>query len=188
MDVLLEASIQDAGTVTKWERDQLYRRLGCQPTLPAAVRRAYELGMRKPHGAPGGRSIGFLLPDIECPVQYPPSPRSLSIEKEAWEMTKKALNGHPKLSATPAIDIEIEPRLLAFACLMAVGCGYREISKRLTLRPTTIEAGMTAIASYFSNGEKIGRVTVTEWLFKNDIFFVVPLWSTSVASGRIDGQ
>lgn len=188
LDVLLEASIQDANTVTTRERDQLFRKLNCQPTLPAAVRRAYELGIRKPHGIPGGRFIGFLFPNIECPAQYPPSPRPLSIEKEAWEVTKKALRGYPEPSTNPAVAIEIEPRLLAFACLVAVGCGYRDISNRLALKPATIKAGMGTLASYFPRGNKIGRVAATEWLFKNDIFFAVPHLATNGANDHINAQ
>lgn len=167
------------------ERDgamPLYDALGSAPTPSAAIRRAYELQVRRPVEGSRARRVGFhlLREGIPPPRTYPRTSRGDSVYRDTWDVTKSAIEGNIEPTTEPINYKPLSSGELAVASLAAVGCTNAQIGQRLALAESTVRNHLRVVGGKV--GAESGRDNLTRHLFKRGIFFVTRPQRMAVAN------
>jgi DNA-binding CsgD family transcriptional regulator len=148
----------------------LYWALSSPPTRAAAIRRAYELQLRKPLGVASARRVGFhLLQGAEVPDNYPGQPMPRTTYKRAWNVTKRVLEGKIRASEHYALPRELTVGELTVASLIALGCRNEEIAERTGLDFRTVTDWLGRIGTKTQDRVRDAKMYR---LFLGDTFFV----------------
>lgn len=167
-DRALKGGLQGAGMLKQDDCQRLYAELQCPPTMPAAIRRAYELQLRTPLGLHGTRRIGFhIIRNAVTPESYPGQLQVRNIYKRRWNITKRALESG--IIPDAQYRLSYEPTLAEFAVgsLAALGCGNPEAGRRIERTKATVAAHFTNLTAK-TQGK---REDVISRLFEGGIFF-----------------